>query len=232
MTTLPVPTRSTPPAPIRPDRRAYGRLLAAAATTGRCPVWITEPAAAVLPADRNAASALLGVAYRDAGTDLAERWPGPCPSCPDCLAPFEDGFPGLLVARSFDADPLAAATEQGGVGPDLLLPAPAARPADVPAVLGWRGTCGAWDDVAGLCAVLRSWEERFGALLVRIVSALELSVAGPPRTEEESLVVAAEHLAFCGTVHRERPLTLVRHARTVRGARRWRFRWDTTAGRR
>jgi hypothetical protein len=53
-------------------------------------------------------------------------------------------------------------------------------------------------DLVGLSAVLRSWEERFGATLVWIGGfTLVLAVADPPRTREESERVAAEHFAFC-----------------------------------
>ena len=51
---------------------------------------------------------------------------------------------------------------------------------------------------AALCAVLRSWEDRFGLRLVALGSdTLTATVAAPPRTPEEAEAIAAEHFAFC-----------------------------------
>jgi hypothetical protein len=78
--------------------------------------------------------------------------------------------------------------------------------------------------------VLRSWEERFGAVLVAMTfSTLVLAVAHPPRSQADAERVAAEHFAFCpdqhdpqnGTVYTPRT-----YGRTIRGASRWRFWWD------
>ena len=57
--------------------------------------------------------------------------------------------------------------------------------------------CNSWDDVAEVSAVLRSWEDRFGAVLVRMhLSVLELAVPAPPWTVDDCMGVAAEHFAF------------------------------------
>ncbi len=50
-------------------------------------------------------------------------------------------------------------------GPEHLALVSVTRPADIPAALGWFGT---YDDVADLCAVLRSREDRLGEYLVRL----------------------------------------------------------------
>ena len=68
------------------------------------------------------------------------------------------------------------------------------RPADIPALLGWTGMIKCTDQVAELSAVLRSWEDRFGATLVVLgFDTLELSVSAPPRNQARALTVAAEH---------------------------------------
>lgn len=147
---------------------------------------------------------------------------------PDCLAPFGAAFPGLTTAPEPVDDPVTSAVVAShDHRPALLALAPVARPADVPAAAGWFGMINAWDDVAGLCAVLRSWEDRFGALLIRMdLATLELSVAAPPWTAEACLGVAAEHYAFCCGTYMENPGTLRDYARSLRGAREWRFWWD------
>ena len=73
---------------------------------------------------------------------------------------------------------------RGGRCPErpLLGLVPAGRPADVPAAAGWFGMCNSWDDVVAMSAVLRSWEDRFGAVLVLMGRAtLELAVAAHHR---------------------------------------------------
>ncbi|MER7949245.1 DUF4253 domain-containing protein [Streptomyces sp. NPDC096079] len=118
----------------------------------------------------------------------------------------EGSWPGLARAQPPAADPEAAAatvaemlTEPGfwleDARPALV---PARRSADIPAVIGWTGPVNHENDVARLCAVLRSWEDRFGARVVALTfDQLVVSVAAPPRTSEEAGALAAEHLAFC-----------------------------------
>lgn len=114
-----------------------------------------------------------------------------------------------------------------GPGCAHLALAPVSRPADIPAVTGWSGMINLSDDLAGLCAVLRSWEERFGAFLVQMDRAtLWLSVSKPSWSAAECLGVAAEHVAFCPDVDGEDPRPIRQYAQSLRGARRWRLWWD------
>jgi len=216
-----------------PTDPTYHHLLATAATTGRCPVWVlddrTDP-----PADRAAINAELDT--RDPNDVLSARWPGGgCPCCDERLDPFRDGFPGLLQRPAVAPEEASVHAAHVVAGtpylaePDLV---DARRPADVPAVVGWMGSYNCWQDTVGMSAVLRSWETRFGAVLYRMTnSTLELAVAAPPVTEEECLHVAAEHIAFCwdafetytGQMSTD---TLRQYARRLRGTSRWRFWWD------
>lgn len=74
-----------------------------------------------------------------------------------------------------------------------------ARPADVPATIGW------FPQTPGGCAhsaILRSWEDRFGAYLVSLGRTpgritLRLGVERSPRNEDQRRLLAAEMLAFC-----------------------------------
>ncbi|MGC7358384.1 DUF4253 domain-containing protein, partial [Mycobacteroides abscessus subsp. massiliense] len=52
--------------------------------------------------------------------------------------------------------------------PGALLLVPVARPADVPAALGWWGGTNYCLTGTDFTAVLRSWEDRFGAVLISI----------------------------------------------------------------
>jgi Domain of unknown function (DUF4253) len=111
--------------------------------------------------------------------------------------------------------------------------APAARPADAVAQVGWSGACNWSLTGADVAAVLRSWEDRFGAYVVRIgFAALDVVVTRPPVTVEQCLGVADEHLAFCpdnfAPQDQADPVLYSQdeYAALLRGARTWHFRWD------
>ncbi|MFC5061147.1 DUF4253 domain-containing protein [Actinomycetospora atypica] len=170
---------------------------------------------------------------------LAGWWPGPClPDCP-CDEPLAAEFPPLArTGEDLSQSPATFASASGFVRAvrelSSLAVVQAGRPADVPLALQWSGACNyASHDLARLTAVLRSWEERFGALVLFMApDTLLLSVARPPRRSEECRSVAAEHLAFCPdqidpqTEIRTRPLTLSEYADSLRGEPLWRFWWD------
>ncbi|MFJ3879553.1 DUF4253 domain-containing protein [Streptomyces sp. NPDC090077] len=154
----------------------------------------------------------------------------------ELIAPFGRSWPGLAPPGTPAAEPAAAAAALGGellaqgwFGRPRLALVPARRGADVPAVLGWAGPLlTAETDTARVSAVLRSWEDRFGARVLAIgYDRLDLSVAAPPRSLAEALPVAAEHFAFCpdyvwqgsGTVRDYAAEALV-------GAAHWSFWWD------
>ena len=118
------------------------------------------------------------------------------------LAPFGPSFPGLAPAIV------------GELGPELMRRAvfqytrdariglvPADRPADVLARLGWQGAVNG-RSTADITAVLRSWEDRFGARLLEVgLADIRLLVSRPPRTLEAALPIAAEHFAFSEEAH-------------------------------
>ncbi|MFE7586033.1 DUF4253 domain-containing protein [Streptomyces gardneri] len=179
---------------------AWAALRPAARTAGLLPVllggdwgldrWELMPERMSDPADHEADEVLAD--FWDA--NASEEIPGSA------------GWPGLAPAQPYDTDPDAAAatvaemlTEPGfwleDARPALV---PARRSADIPAVIGWTGPLNHENDVARLSAVLRSWEDRFGARVVALTfDQLVVSVASPPRTVEEAEAVAAEHFAFC-----------------------------------
>jgi hypothetical protein len=116
------------------------------------------------------------------------------------LAPFSLGWPGLALAGEVRQDPDVAAGQYAsslGRTSRIVLVA-AARGADVLTAAGWEGPLNHSNLMAPLSSVLRSWEDRFGARVVRMgFATLELSVAAPPMTAAHAQRVAAEHYAFC-----------------------------------
>jgi hypothetical protein len=82
---------------------------------------------------------------------------------------------------------------------DSLLPAriglvAADRPADVLPQIGWTGVTNRYPTALPVAAVLRSWEERFGARLLDVGFAkIRVLVERPPRSLNAANRVAAEH---------------------------------------
>jgi hypothetical protein len=196
----------------------YAAGLAAAPRTGNCPVRLVG----AVPYGRAPSRRLAALAVRDADAELRQRWGGHCP-IDDCTAPFGDWFPGLLARSRVPVDRAVAAAGRAMAsrsGPVTFVRV--TRPADAPAAIGWVG---AGPDPVGVSAVLRSWEERFGALLVEITAdELSLGVAVPPSTRHECLALAAEHVALCREILAAD--TLRGYAACLREAREWRLRWD------
>jgi hypothetical protein len=146
------------------------------------------------------------------------------------LAPYGRRCPGpapegrALEPPDLVADRLA---RELGHGKAPLALAPAARGADVLAVMGWQGAINHNQWIAPLAAVVRSWEDRFGARVVRLgFNTLDLSVAAPPRTAKHAINVAAEHWAFCPDIIYQGTGTLADYAERIRGDTRWSFWWD------
>jgi len=112
------------------------------------------------------------------------------------IAPFSRRqFPGLALAEDHQLDVGQLDRVLTGLGPARVGLVPAGRPADALPMLGWNQ---ALVTAVPFAAVLRSWENRFGARLLRVGLA-EFSVLArrPPRTLESAQHLAAEHWAFC-----------------------------------
>ncbi|MFE2166330.1 DUF4253 domain-containing protein [Streptomyces sp. NPDC059447] len=153
----------------------------------------------------------------------------------ELIAPFGPAWPGLAAAGSPVRDPEAAAAElaaacmrEGWFGRPRLALVPAGRGADVPAAIGWGGPLNHENDTARISAVLRSWEDRFGARVLALgFDRLDLYVAAPPRTLVEALPVAAEHFAFCPDNVRQGSGTVRAYAEeALIGRDHWSFWWD------
>ena len=113
------------------------------------------------------------------------------------VEPVGPRFPGLAAGSLVDPaaarDPFRLAELLGGAA--RLMIVPCNRPADCVALIGGLAV---EVDGAEISAVVRSWEERFGAALVAVEPSLAtLAITAPPDTPEQALAAAAEQLAFC-----------------------------------
>jgi hypothetical protein len=129
-----------------------------------------------------------------------------------------------LAAAQSGPDPEPGELQTGGDGGLMLVPV--VRPADVPEVLGWWGATNI--DYAGsdLAAVLRSWEERFGVVLVGIgFDTLLVQVARRPESAAQTEALVSEHYAFCPD-NIEQGLAPDAYAEGLTEWTHWHFWWD------
>ncbi|MET8857815.1 DUF4253 domain-containing protein [Streptomyces sp. NPDC004579] len=210
--------------------------------------WELMPDAMSYPGDHDAEEVLAEFweEYAADAPDPDQDYPGRAkvvevfgeqPTFDETIAPYGPVWPGQAAAPPLDADPDARAAEiadslaRSGSWlkqPRLAL-VPARRSADIPAAIGWPGPLNHESDVARLCAVLRSWEDRFGIRVVALTfDQLVLSVAAPPSTAAEAVAVAAEHFAFCpDNITQGHHEGLREYAeQEVLNGRVWSFWWD------
>ncbi|MER6999938.1 DUF4253 domain-containing protein [Streptomyces sp. NPDC000410] len=209
----------------------WARLLPARRTAGLHPVlicdsrepdgWELWPERMSYPGDHDAEEVLSDFweAYAEDELDADGAWPGLAPAG----TPVEDPD---RIAAEVAADLIEHGQDDlKGARPALVR---ARRSADIPAAIGWSGPLNHENDVARLCAVLRSWEDRFGIRVVALAfDQLVVSVAAPPTTTADSEALAAEHFAFCPDNIWQGPTAdLGTYARWLVGAHTWTFWWD------
>jgi hypothetical protein len=178
------------------------------------------------PLDQLDAARVLADDWAD-GLEILEPGEEEDPEAIEERAPFGQTFPGLAPAG--DA-PLSAARLRDVLG---SLPAarlglvPAARPADVLPRIGWGGIANWHDSSLPIAAVLRSWEERFGARLLEVGFAqIRLLVERPPRSLDAAWAVAAEHYAFCDECAGRGLSDVASISASLADAPIWTFWWD------
>jgi hypothetical protein len=150
---------------------------------------------------------IAGLGDIDSASFQAASWEHQAPSEEDLaeddewrqmIAPFSSRFPGLAPAedQSLPVNEIDQALRR--LRPARIGLTVAGRPADVLPLIGWSGTTNWATSVLQVASVLRSWEERFGARLLRIGFAqISLLATRPPRNLESARLLAAEHYAFC-----------------------------------
>ncbi|MDX3237678.1 DUF4253 domain-containing protein [Streptomyces sp. ME03-5709C] len=215
---------------------SWERMLPARMSAGLHPLLLSMDEA--LPATRDLdPGAMSYPGDHDADEVLADFWGGDEESDEDdadLTAPFGRTWPGLAPARRFEVDPdvraaevAASVVEAGWFKDPRAALVPARRSADVPAAIGWTGPLNHENDVARLCAVVRSWEDRFGVRVVALAfDVLVLSVAAPPATVAEAEAVAAEHFAFCPDNVTQGSGSLGAYAKSLLDTPAWSFWWD------
>ncbi|MFE3030289.1 DUF4253 domain-containing protein [Streptomyces canus] len=144
-------------------------------------------------------------------------WPGLAPAGPDTgTGPGPEEAAARTVAELLCSEPFADSLR--------LALVPARRCADVPAVIGWT------DDLPMplMGALLRSWEDRFGARVVAAYGGeLHVSVAHPPLDPGDAERLALEHvLTTADNIVDDPPTPFPEYARDLVGRTQWRFWWD------
>ncbi|KQS69270.1 DUF4253 domain-containing protein [Modestobacter sp. Leaf380] len=161
-------------------RGLWPRFAAAHATTGLWPLVLTgnpgqpERPWAIGELDPVPVSAVDAV---DPAALLARAWQEQFTAGDPQLAPFQTGFPGLQPAPPEGPRVLSTPTVLGE-GARLGLVS-CSRPADAVALTGWVGAINA-RSAAEVSAVLRSWEDRYGAVVAGLSSDV-LTGSCPPR---------------------------------------------------
>jgi Domain of unknown function (DUF4253) len=235
-------------APVPDPVAVWDRCRRDAGVTGLRPVlcaWVVDPCAARIPEsvtdDRLAED--LERSWRSYRALQLTRLDRPCevPWVPEGIVPYEDDpgppyevWPGLAPATAptpgDDPDDVArrvlgtlVAEPHGGLRESHLALVPAARSGDIPEVMGW------WADAprAELCALLSSWELRFGARVIAIDGAtVHVSVAFPPRTAEQASHTALEHVLTGADNVNDGTTPFPDYAASLVGTRLWSFWWD------
>ncbi|MFK8026364.1 MAG: DUF4253 domain-containing protein, partial [Ilumatobacter sp.] len=145
----------------------------------------------------------------------------------DILSTWSRGEPIEVLAEPSELTAVAelSPTEFGLEAASLGL-IPVQRPADVVAVIGWSGSANADQTPGEVSAVLRSWEDRFGAYVTRLgFASMYLSVTRPPEDPDVLMALAAEHFAWCPSID-EFGVPLEIYAEEIAGATEWVCWWD------
>jgi len=170
----------------------------------------------------------------DAAEVLSDRWEGEMPSeeeleeddeWAEMIAPFGAQFPGLASPEPTTLSSDRLDEVLGSLPAARIGLVPAARPADVLPLIGW--TPSDQSDALPIAAVVRSWEDRFGARLLRVGFAeFSLLVDRPPRTTEHAQHIAAEHIAFCDECAGKGLRDISRITDNLMQTPIWTFWWD------
>lgn len=154
------------------------------------------------------------------------------------LAPFSREFPGLAPPERNELSAGRRRQVLSSLPPAHIGLIAARRPADALPVAGWM----AFDDdrpyrfhgpgrvlpPLWLAAVLRTWEDRFGATLLSLGpgAVLRLFVQRPPTSREAAQRIAAEHYVFADGRSGNHFADIQTIATSLVNAPIWQFWWD------
>lgn len=189
-----------------------------------------QDTAAVAEVDRVDAATLLEILWAGSVLEPWRAGPEDREWAEEMAAPFSSRYPGLAPAVDAAAAPEVLAAALRSFPASRVALVPAGRPADVLPVLGWCP--GNWGSAffpvpspVGFAAVLRSWEERFGARLFAMShDEAYLLVERPPRGLDAALPLAAEHFMFCDEPAGRQQVRAT--AADIVDAPVWYFWWD------
>jgi hypothetical protein len=140
-------------------------------------------------------------------------------------APFSRQFPGLAPPEDTPLSPQQLGHALGSLPAARIGLVRAVRPADVLPLIGW--TPSDQSDALPVAAVVRSWEDRFGARLLMVGFAeISLLVSRPPRSIEHARRIAAEHFVFCDECAGRGLSNVPRIAASLLETPIWTFWWD------
>ena len=159
---------------------------------------------------------------------LAEAWDGQalCDARTGTRLPENrPPFGGLAPGSEASGVDLFPSTDAWWHRPGVITLVAVEHPWEAPAVGGWDLALNCSLLGADFSAVLRSWQERFGAYML---AADELVVTRPPQSSGQAMRLAEEHRLVCpydSQFHDpdERP---GEYADGLVGSTRWRFWWD------
>lgn len=141
-------------------------------------------------------------------------------------APFTSKkFPGLALREDTPLSPRQLDHALGSLGSARIGLVPATRPADVLPLIGW--TPSDQSDALPVAAAVRSWEDRFGARLLKIGFAeISLLINRPPRSTDHAQRIAAEHYGFCDECAGQGLHDIPRITASLMKTPIWTFWWD------
>lgn len=150
-----------------------------------------------------------------ADSDYFDEWNQPLLPWPGLLTPSEPG-------TEREVDPVGGPSAWREDGQLMLVPA--ARPADAFRIVGTL-EYNAYPPPAEFVAVLRSWEDRYGALPLRFCGdRLVLGIRRPPRTVEEARAAVIEMQSF--SIDAFNTYDWPEAFESMRGNPYWEFWWD------
>lgn len=167
---------------------------------------------------------LASVDQLDASAVVAQSWADSLPDSEEwneewdeelgeMIAPYGQQFPGLAAGQDLALTEAELARALAWFRRARIGLVPASRPADVLALVGYNGTVNRYGTPEQLSAALRSWEDRFGAVLAEVgFDHIRMLAQRPPRTVADSQAVAAELWAMCDEFWPvDKPGTGIRH---------------------